>query len=74
MRGDKGHAAGWWTRWVGAVLIGALGVVVLFGGLGLQTHPMRSVVGWTLLGYGVLRALVNIWLSRKKRHSRVKTL
>jgi len=72
MRGDKTNVAGWWVRWVGAVLIGAAGIVVLLGGLGMQGHPLRSVLGWTLLGYGILRVLINIWLIHRKQHSKLE--
>ena len=75
MRGDRTGTISLWTRWVGAVLFGVLGVAVLCGGLGLlglQEHPMRSALGLALLVYGLLRILINIWLSRSERRSKIE--
>jgi hypothetical protein len=75
MMGEKTGGASRWTRWTGAVLFGVLGVVVLLGGmglLGLKEHPMRPAIGVALLCYSALRILVNIWLGRSKRNSRIE--
>ncbi len=69
MKSDDGNVVGKWIRWLGAVLISVLGIVVLNGGLGLSEHPLRLTIGWALVGYGVLRVLLNIWLARRKRRS-----
>jgi len=64
-----------WTRWAGAVLFGVLGVVILAGGLGLlglNEHPMRRTIGLCLLGYSALRILLNIWLERSGRSSKIE--
>ncbi len=71
---DRG-AAGIWARWVGVALFAMLGIAVFSGGLGLlglQEHPMRTAIGWAFLGYAVLRAVINIILSRAKRPSRIE--
>lgn len=75
MRGDTAGTASRWTRWVGVVLFGVLGVLVLFGGLGLlglREHPMQSTIGFALLGYSLLRVLINLWLSRSGRRSKIE--
>ena len=75
MRGDKTGTTSRWTRWVGVVVFGVLGVMVLFGGLGLlglREHPMRSAIGFALLGYSLLRALINLWLSRSSKHTKLE--
>jgi len=73
MEYQGGNAAGRWTRWVGVGLSLMLGVIVLFGGLGMAEHPLRRVIGWVFVGYGGLRALLNIWLTRKAQSSHLGT-
>lgn len=45
----------------------ALGVAVLFGGVGLAENPLHRVLGWVLVGYAGVRVLVNIWLAHTER-------